>query len=448
MPEQRVFLHLFVKRAGILFSDFGPYHVARIEALREALGQEGVELVAFRFTERSDDYGWTPEDPKGVQVVTLAQSKPTSPSEAFKIAATFGRELRERKVDAVFLPTYSPLPNLLCFLAAKAVGCRTILMTESWHGTESASLPGKLIKHVLVRMFDSALVGGTPQRDYVVAYGMPRDRVFTGYDVVDVAHFAKRAEEFRASRTGKQSSVVSSQTEVGDRGSEVGSHRSENGGPEALIRNLPERYFLNLGRFVEKKNLATLVAAYARYAEGVAGGGRSKMEDGKAPASLLLVGEGPLRGDLEQQAREFGLFVRDGVADPNPSCGAEVVFYPFQQADVTPLFFARCEAFVLPSTREEWGLVVNEAMACEAPVIVSNCVGSHFDLVQEGVNGFSFDPNNPAVLAELLGRFEVDKDLRRRLGTAGRRLIEDWKPSRFGEGGLQALKAAGVLAAS
>jgi glycosyltransferase involved in cell wall biosynthesis len=119
-----------------------------------------------------------------------------------------------------------------------------------------------------------------------------------------------------------------------------------------------------------------------------------------------------------------------------------VVFFPFQQADVTPLFFALCEAFVLPSKREEWGLVVNEAMACGAPVIVSNRVGAHFDLVQEGVNGFSFEPDDVVGLAELLGRFDAEKNLRNRLGAAGRQRIEDWKPDRFGRAGMCALEAS------
>jgi glycosyltransferase involved in cell wall biosynthesis len=130
------------------------------------------------------------------------------------------------------------------------------------------------------------------------------------------------------------------------------------------------------------------------------------------------------------------------MKDPVAGGGAEVVFYPFQQADVTPLFFARCDAFILPSTREEWGLVVNEAMACGAPVIISNRVGAHFDLVKEGVNGFSFKPDSAGELAELLGRFEIDEDMRGRLGAAGRHIIEDWQPSRFGEGGVAAMKAA------
>ncbi len=421
-----------MKRAGILFADFGPYHVARIEALREALGQDGAELVAFRFTERSDEYGWKPEDPRGVPVVTLSRSKPRIAWEAFKVSAIFSRELRRRNVDVVFLPSFYPLPNLFCLLAAKLSGCRTVLMTDSWHGTQSASLRAKLIKHALVRMFDAALVGGSPHRDYVVAYGMPRERVFVGYDVVDVQHFAKRAEKFRAVQKRAQGPGNGDQETSG-----VASFLQTE---HALIRSLPERFFLNLGRFVEKKNLATLVSAYAKFC-----GESRKQEASVTPRSsvaLVLVGEGPLGRELEWQSRELGLVVRDGVVDPNPSGGAEVVFYPFQQVDVTPLFFARCEAFVLPSTHEEWGLVVNEAMACGAPVIVANRVGSHFDLVKEGVNGFTFDPDNVDNLVNLLSRFDVDEDLSGRLGSAGQRLIEEWKPARFAQGALDALRAS------
>jgi glycosyltransferase involved in cell wall biosynthesis len=145
---------------------------------------------------------------------------------------------------------------------------------------------------------------------------------------------------------------------------------------------------------------------------------------------------------LERQARDLGLPVRDGVVDPISSGGAEVVFYPFQQADLTPLFFALCEAFVLPSKREEWGLVVNEAMACGAPVVVSNRVGSHFDLVRDGENGFVFAPDDVEQLAGILHHFDEDPELSRRLGTEGCKAIQAWTPALFGSAGAQALKAA------
>jgi glycosyltransferase involved in cell wall biosynthesis len=384
-----------MQRAAILFSSFGPYHVARIEALGRSLKEAGHELTAFRFSEGSDTYGWIPVLPEGIPTVTLAPQPPAGAGDAWRLSCAFHRELKTRKIGAAFLPTYSPLPNLLCVLAAKVAGCRTILMTESWFGTEDAGPLIKLAKHGLVRMFDSALVGGTPQRDYVAAYGMPREKIFTGYDVVDTDFFAARAEEVR--KRSDEWRVTSD---------ESGQPDAE--GPETLIKSLPERFFLNLGRFVEKKNLSTLIAAYARYCNVAEGRDESlarrdpNQGDARAappchanpgaPVSLLLVGEGPLRGDLERQARELGL--RVVVADNSPPSpfnlqpsafneknGGAIFLYPFQQSDMTPVFFALCEAFVLPSTREEWGLVVNEAMACGAPVIVSRNVGCAQDLV-------------------------------------------------------------------
>ncbi|MEA5424687.1 glycosyltransferase [Synechococcus sp. CCY9202] len=450
--------------------------MARIEALHQVLAQETIKLVAFRFSIGSVEYGWKPEDPGFVEVVTLANRPPSNALEAFAIAALCARELRERNVDAVFLPSFSPTPNLFCFLAAKAVGCGTILMTDSWHGTERSSLLRKLLKHIFVRMFDSALVAGSPQSAYVTSYGMSPKQVFTGYDVVDIAHFATKADE-ALQQSGKL-------LLVGCDESSPSGEALQPQGELALIRSLPERYFLNLGRFVKKKNLSALVVAYARFvqmhAERLRAENRTsipqvldasnskhqhrcedtssarKAADPKPvrrnhlpanishslPTALVLVGEGPLREDLERQSRQLGLVVRNGLADPIPSCGAEVVFYPFQQVEMSPTFFAKCEAFILPSSYEEWGLVVNEAMACGAPVLVSNCVGCHFDLVQEGVNGFTFNPFDPVELAKLLNRFSVDPELSSRLGAASRKLIQEWSPSRFADAGLASIHAA------
>jgi glycosyltransferase involved in cell wall biosynthesis len=286
---------------------------------------------------------------------------------------------------------------------------------------------------------------------------------------------------------------------------------------------LPERYFLSLGRMVEKKNLATLISAYARYAQGVAvageklkvkgneiGGQRPEargQEAGDMPGgvasppqaeasdvvtsdqlratrdslpALVFVGSGELENALREQARGLGLKVidrtewiagqsghsratRDGVRrsrgqidkDPcedfshglgkmdedgserlaadrtegnadgrvTPAVGGlspetadgedaaattaeprlgetglsqncklqtehsvendrgAVFFYGFRQIEENAVFYALAEAFVLPSLYEEWGLVVNEAMACSLPVIVSRTAGCAENLV-------------------------------------------------------------------
>lgn len=62
------------------------------------------------------------------------------------------------------------------------------------------------------------------------------------------------------------------------------------------------------------------------------------------------------------------------------NCGT-VFFYGFRQIEENPVFYALAEAFILPSLKEEWGLVVNEAMACSLPVIVSRTAGCAEDLL-------------------------------------------------------------------
>ncbi len=109
-------------------------------------------------------------------------------------------------------------------------------MNESHAGTARATGVRHLVKRRLVRWFDSALVGGAPQRRYFAALGVPEEKIFEGYDAVDNDHFAARATEAAG--------------------------RPE---PHAARLGLPRRYFLSLGRFIPKKNLPVLIQAYRQY---------------------------------------------------------------------------------------------------------------------------------------------------------------------------------------
>jgi glycosyltransferase involved in cell wall biosynthesis len=83
-------------------------------------------------------------------------------------------------------------------------------------------------------------------------------------------------------------------------------------------------------------------------------------------------------------------------------------------------------------------LVVNEAMASGLPVLVSNRCGCAPDLVQEGVNGFTFDPYNVEQIAGLMLKVSACDFPLSAFGDASRRIIADWGPERFAAG----LKAA------
>jgi glycosyltransferase involved in cell wall biosynthesis len=79
-------------------------------------------------------------------------------------------------------------------------------------------------------------------------------------------------------------------------------------------------------------------------------------------------------------------------------------------------------ALVLPSTEEQWGLVVNEAVALGLPILCSDNVGARDTLVRTGLNGFVFEPGNDEGLAHLMHLVSEDEALWRRLAVGSRRL--------------------------
>ncbi len=112
------------------------------------------------------------------------------------------------------------------------------------------------MKRRIVDLFSAALVGGQRHVEYLAELGMPRERIFTGYDVVDNHYFRQKAEEIRSQRSPPPPTSLR-QGYGGSRGY---------GGQEVRKKyGLPENYFLASARFIEKKNLPTLIQAYAEY---------------------------------------------------------------------------------------------------------------------------------------------------------------------------------------
>jgi glycosyltransferase involved in cell wall biosynthesis len=108
-----------------------------------------------------------------------------------------------------------------------------------------------------------------------------------------------------------------------------------------------------------------------------------------------------------------------------------------------PAYYGLANAFIHASTTEQWGLVVNEAMASGLPVLVSNRCGCATDLVQEGVNGFTFDPHNVEQLAQLMLKISACQDVRMSaFGDASRTIISKWGPERFALGLQGAVRQA------
>lgn len=94
---------------------------------------------------------------------------------------------------------------------------------------------------------------------------------------------------------------------------------------------------------------------------------------------ILIVGDGPLRDELEKAARLIS---------------EKIHFAGFINQSELPCYYSSCDLLVLTSSHETWGLVVNEAMACGIPAIVSDKVGCAPDLIEHGRTGFVFEMGN------------------------------------------------------
>jgi glycosyltransferase involved in cell wall biosynthesis len=299
--------------------------------------------------------------------------------------------------DVLCVPSYWPGYVFAATLAARSCGVKVVIMAESHYATGRNDGFMVLIKRILVRQYASAMVGGSAQRSFFRYLGMPESHIFDGYDVVNNEYFAIQADVARKN--------------------------------DAALRKqlrLPKRFILSLGRFVTKKNLPILIRAY-----------ESASRHGKIEGvHLVFVGSGYQKEDLVLLTAQLGLPVYDLEDNAGEESIAEqpygVHFHPFAQIEQTPIYYALAECFVLPSRSEEWGLVVNEAMACACPVVVSRLVGCSFDLVEQGVTGFRFSPDNADELAWYLEAICEKSVLREAMSVAARRHVFEWGPARFG----------------
>lgn len=144
---------------------------------------------------------------------------------------------------------------------------------------------------------------------------------------------------------------------------------------------------------------------------------------------LVFVGDGPLRLDLESESASLGISER-------------VRFVGFVNQSGLPEVYTASDVLVLPSGYEAFGVVVNEAMLCGCPVIVSDSVGAGFDLVREGETGFVFPTGDVEALSTLLREALQSFERLKRLGEAARERMASWSPTQNLEGLVKALEQA------
>jgi 1,2-diacylglycerol 3-alpha-glucosyltransferase len=370
------------RHVAIYFQMFGPYIIARLNSAAKVS-----HVVGLEGSRRSAVYAWNPIlAQQNFDRRTLFVDKSIEEAQPAEIVAAVWRVLDDTNPDVVVVSGWSQSGALAMLLWARRRKRPAILMSESTAIDAKRNWLREIIKSRIVRQFDAALVGGKPQIDYVAALGIERERIFRGYNVVDNDFFSAAAEAARQD-------AVRLRTDLG----------------------LPRHYFLASSRFIEKKNLSRLVKAYVGYLA----------QSGNKPWDLVILGDGPLRSALMEQVGEAGV-------------AQHVLFPGFKQYEELPTYYALAGAFCHVSTVEQWGLVVNEAMASGLPVIVSRNCGCALDLVRDGSNGYVVDPYDLAQITDRLKRLASADDLEA-MGQASKDIISAYHPNQFGAGLQKAL---------
>ncbi|MEY8118850.1 glycosyltransferase family 4 protein [Falsihalocynthiibacter sp. BN13B15] len=356
----------------VIFDSLGPYHVARLQALAPLCN-----LLAIEVYMASHDYAWLSAGSVPFQKITLDDVAEVGVDPLRALRKTLSTE----QPDIIFVPGWSSRFALEALAWARLRGVPAVVMSDSQMHDNRRSTWSETLKSWIVKRFSGALVAGSPHVKYARALGVPSQLIRTGYDVVDNDHFAAGAARARA---------------------EPARYWQE--------FNLPKRYFLVSARFIQKKNLPWLLRTFQSYRQSC---------PNAAPWDLVLMGDGPMRPDLERQILDSGL-------------QGAVHLLGFRQYEETPIVFGLADALILPSTSEQWGLVVNEAMATGLPALVSDRCGSAPDLVIEGKTGFTFNPEDEGALLSLMLKLSsLPEMLRERMGIAAKVRIGAFSPEFF-----------------
>jgi len=215
------------------------------------------------------------------------------------------------------------------------------------------SLSKELIYRWMLRQFDGFLVVGQRNREYLLHYGVPEKKMFFAPHFVDNEWFKGKAERARKLKAETR--------------------KEWGAGDQDLVA-------LFVGKFIPKKRPADLLHALVTL--------------NHQPSSINFIAVFVGSGELENELRE--LAAREKL---------RVHFAGFKNQTELPALYAGADVLVLPSDGgETWGLVVNEAMACGMPAIVSDAVGCAPDLIEEGKTGFTYCAGDCAALADCLAQ--------------------------------------------
>jgi glycosyltransferase involved in cell wall biosynthesis len=358
-------------RVALLHNIMSPHVVSLFRQLASA---PALDLKVIFFSEQEDNRRWqTPQEigfdceiPPHLALKIRGKDLLT-----YHINPTIPLKLWREPFDLVICVGWDSFTTQSAFLVCKLLRRPLILWSgstayePSWRRTLAAPLV-----RLMVRGADACVAYGTRAKEYLVQLGAPPEKIFIAANTVDVDYF------HRASR------LASAERQELKRQLGIGA----------------AQVILYVGQLIERKGVATLIRAYAG------------LKETHPDVGLVIVGYG------QQETALKALCAQKRLAD--------VHFLGAADLPEMPRFYGLADLFVLPSSEEVWGLVINEAMACHLPVITTDKVGAGADLVQPGVNGFVVADGDDEELCQAMARILDEPGCLARMGRESWRIIQ------------------------
>jgi len=286
-------------------------------------------------------------------------------------------EIKTYNPDVIVVPGYFDWAYWIVVFYSKLKDKKIITGFDSTEFDHERVWIKEQIKKYFLKLCDGGFCYGVKSKEYISKLGMIRENAFVRYQATDSETIEKiYLEKIRFRDELKITYKINK------------------------IYN-----FIYVGRLSPEKNIKMLINTFCEV----------KKNENSKDWGLIIVGDGPQKEELLKLVNNLEL--ENDVFFIGAKSWKEVVD-----------FYTISDVFILPSISEPWGLVVNEAMICGLPVIVSKRCGSYWDLVKEGINGFGFDPFNQKELEGIMLKFINNEVDMKKMGEESRNIIKDYTP--------------------
>lgn len=362
----------------------------RIPVFNEIAKNPEIDLTVFFLAETEPDRSWRVEKEKirfryevlpGVRIPLWGR---------FPVFFNPGMasRLKEKDPDIIICGGYHHPSSFLALRYAQKYKKWFLLWCESHaESIREKYFPFNFYRNRFIRACDGFIVPGRKSLDFIQSFGINGGKGWIAPNAVDNHLFSEGAEASREKAEANKKK-----------------------------RGFPSKVILYVGRLVDSKGIPVLLKAFHAIS--------NRWND----VGLVLVGEG-------RDKKKYMNFCK-------LRCLENVFFEGFKQQQELPFYYALADLFVLPSLREEWGLVLNEAVASGLPLIATDVTGGAYDLIDEGKNGFRVPAGDVDLLQQRILTILNNPQLKSDMREYSKRKSEQFSPVRCAQGFANAILEA------